>query len=125
MRWGTLALILLVSACSSDSNSSTTSPTTTSSGIFVTELFTGNLNVMGSAIYYPPGFTVVTQNAVSITLVSLSTGPRTPALVVPVALGVGTPNAAGGCDLTTSVVTVPGLVEQITTAPLAPATYLR
>ena len=79
----TLASIsmLIAAACAQ-----TTTPTTSSPGLQVTDSFTGTLVQGGSATN---DFTVTTDGAISITLVSLS-----PQGTITMGVGIGTPSAA-------------------------------
>ena len=75
------ASMLFVSACAS-----TTTPTTSTSGLQVSESFSGTLPQGGSA---SDNFTVATDGTITITLVSL-----TPQTTITMGLGIGTPSAA-------------------------------
>jgi len=104
-----LVVAVLAAGCGNDTGttapSSTTSPTTP-------YFFTGTLSPQSSSFY---SFTLTQAGAVSITVVSLATGPFTPTPGTIVGIGYGTP-VGTGCSLTSSAQTGAGLSAQLVTA---------
>jgi len=118
MRRVVLALLVAASLSAGCNNN----PTTTSPSNFVvgptTEVFTGSVDVNGSAFY---SFTVVTSGTTSVMLASITTGTPGPAADIGMSLGIGVP-AGTGCPVTTSVMVGPALTSQIASA-LTPGIY--
>ena len=94
------------------SNTSPAAPSTTSASTSGTFFFTGTLAPHGSSFY---SLTLTQAGTVSLTLASLTFGPRNPAPATIVGLGFGTP-VGPDCSLTTSLNTGAGLVAQINSA---------
>ena len=103
-----LALTWLAVGCSS----SPAAPSTTSALTSGPSFFTGTLAPQGSSFY---SLTLTQAGTVSLTLASLTFGPRNPAPATIVGLGFGTP-VGTDCSLTTSLNTGAGLVAQINSA---------
>jgi hypothetical protein len=104
------ALTVAVAACGSTPTSPTTA-TTTTTPTTSTQLFEGAIGVGESSFY---SFTVTQGGTFTATLASLSLFGRTPALAVPIRLGVGIPSGQG-CAVTQYADTPPGLTPQFTT----------
>jgi hypothetical protein len=104
-----LVLTLLDVGCS---DSSPAAPSTTSTSTSGPTFFTGTLAPQGSSFY---SLTLTQAGTVSLTLASLTFGPRNPAPATIVGLGFGTP-VGTDCSLTASTNTGAGLVAQINSA---------
>jgi hypothetical protein len=113
MRLATLTflfLTVLAAGCSNDSASTTTPSSSTSTT--TPYYFTGTLTPQTSSFY---SLTLTQAGIVSITVVSLATGPFAPTPGTIIGIGYGTP-VGTGCSLTSSVQTAAGLTAQLVTA---------
>jgi hypothetical protein len=99
----------LEAGCSNNAATSAPSSTTSTTTPFY---FTGTLAPQGSGFY---SFTLNQAGTVSITVVSLATGPFSPTPGTVVGIGYGTP-VGTGCSLTASARTNAGLTAQLVTA---------
>ena len=109
------ALVFLVLTClgvGCSNNTSPAAPSSTSASTSGPTFFTGTLAPQGSSFY---AFTLTQAGTVSLTLASLTFGPRNPTLATIVGLGFGPP-AGTDWSLTTSLNTGAGLVAQIKSA---------
>jgi len=120
---GLLALVALgVSACA-DKSSTPTSPTTTTTTTTTTvasptttELFSGRVNVGGTAFY---AFSVVENGTVNVNLADVG-GSNVPSTVW-LGLGIGTPSGED-CATSTTTNTAAGTATQLT-GTYAPGVY--
>jgi hypothetical protein len=112
MKPAALTFLVLVSLGVGCNSTSPAAPSTTSASTSGPFFFTGTLAPQGSSFY---ALTLTQAGTVSLTLASLTFGPRNPTLATIVGMGFGTP-AGTDCSLTTSLSTGAGLVAQINTA---------
>ena len=112
MKPASLTFLVLTCLGVGCSNTSPAAPSTTSTATSGPSYFTGTLAPKSSSFF---AFTLTQAGTVSLTLASLTFGPRNPTLTTIVGLGFGTP-AGTDCSLTTSLKTGAGLVAQINSA---------
>jgi hypothetical protein len=112
MKPAALLFIVLTGLGVGCSNTSPAAPSTTSTSTSSLTYFTGTLAPQSSSFY---SLTLTQAGTVSLTLASLTFGPRNPAPATIVGLGFGTP-VGTDCSLTASTNTGAGLVAQINSA---------
>jgi hypothetical protein len=114
-----LLAFIAAAALSASCNNSPTEPTTDDTPAKTVTYFTGSMSPGESQFY---SFTVQTTEATEVTLVSLLPEKATsPALSIPMSIGLGTP-AGTGCRLSASVVATPGLTPQLS-MPTTPTIF--
>jgi hypothetical protein len=114
-----LALIAAAALSVSCSNAPTTPDNDDDTPTKTVAYFTGAMSPGESQFY---SFTVQTTESTEVTLVSLlPEKASSPALAIPMSIGLGTPSGTG-CRLAAAVVTAPGLTAQLT-MPTTPTIF--